>query len=94
MTWRGRGPRARIGRCRPPGSQQEFYVSNTTYPEEGLLVDTHVHVFKQNMPLIPNPRHSPTYSFTVEQLTDVMDRYGVRYAVIAAASPGATTAIM
>ncbi|WP_427184678.1 amidohydrolase family protein [Bordetella bronchialis] len=62
-------------------------MSSIAYPPEGLLVDTHVHVFKQDMPLIPNPRHSPSYSFTVEQLTDVMDRHGVRYAVIAAASP-------
>ncbi|ANN76468.1 amidohydrolase family protein [Bordetella flabilis] len=59
----------------------------TLQAREGLLVDTHVHVFKTDMPLIPTPRHSPTYSFTVEQLTDVMDRHGVQYAVIAAASP-------
>jgi predicted TIM-barrel fold metal-dependent hydrolase len=39
------------------------------------------------MPLVPNPRHSPTYEFTAEQLIDTMDRNGVERAVIAAASP-------
>jgi predicted TIM-barrel fold metal-dependent hydrolase len=28
------------------------------------LVDSHVHVFRKNMPLIDNPRHSPDYEFT------------------------------
>lgn len=59
----------------------------TTHPEHGLLIDTHVHVFTQDMPLIPDPRHRPDYSFTGQQLTDVMDTNGVRFAVVAAASP-------
>jgi predicted TIM-barrel fold metal-dependent hydrolase len=62
-------------------------VSTFTRSEQGLLIDTHVHVFTQDMPLIPNPRHAPTYSFTGEQLIDVMDKNGVRFAVVAAASP-------
>lgn len=61
---------------------------NTSVPmHDGLLIDTHVHIFKQDMPLVPDPRHSPTYDFTVEQLLDVMDTHGVSMAVIAAASP-------
>jgi predicted TIM-barrel fold metal-dependent hydrolase len=51
------------------------------------LVDTHVHVFTHDMPLVANPRHAPTYSFTVEQLVATMDAHGVAFAVIAAASP-------
>ena len=31
---------------------------------ENPLVDTHVHVFTTDMPLIDNPRHTPTYSYT------------------------------
>ncbi|WP_296463387.1 amidohydrolase [Pigmentiphaga sp.] len=58
-----------------------------THATDAVLVDAHVHVFKRDMPLVPNPRHSPDYSFTVEQLLDTMDRHGVHYAVIAAASP-------
>jgi predicted TIM-barrel fold metal-dependent hydrolase len=54
---------------------------------ETPLVDTHVHVFTRDMPLVDNPRHAPTYSFTVEQLIATMDAHGVQYAVIAAASP-------
>ncbi|CAM3994921.1 2-pyrone-4,6-dicarbaxylate hydrolase [Bordetella tumbae] len=62
-------------------------MTSTPHPEHCLLIDSHVHVFKQDMPLIPNPRHSPTYSFTGEQLLDAMGTNGVRFAVIAAASP-------
>ena len=54
---------------------------------EAPLVDAHVHVFTQDMPLIDNPRHAPTYSFTVEQLIATMDAHGVQLGVIAAASP-------
>ena len=58
---------------------------------ETALVDAHVHVFTRDMPLVDNPRHAPTYDFTVEQLIATMDAHGVQFAVIAAASPGATT---
>jgi predicted TIM-barrel fold metal-dependent hydrolase len=54
---------------------------------ESPLVDSHVHVFTRDMPLVDNPRHAPTYSFTAEQLLATMDAHGVQYAVIAAASP-------
>ena len=45
-----------------------------------LKVDAHVHVFTNDMPLIDNPRHAPTYSFTHEQLiaTHGRARRGVR----------------
>jgi len=51
------------------------------------LVDTHVHIFRRNMPLLPDPRHSPTYEFTAEQLEATLDAHGVKFCVIAAASP-------
>lgn len=51
------------------------------------LVDTHVHVFRRNMPLMPDPRHSPSYEFTAEQLEATLDEHGVKFCVIAAASP-------
>src|SRR5882724_9994723 len=50
-------------------------------------IDAHVHVFTTDMPLIDNPRHAPTYSFTHDELIATMDRNGVERAVIAAASP-------
>jgi predicted TIM-barrel fold metal-dependent hydrolase len=52
-----------------------------------MKIDAHVHVFTTDMPLIDNPRHAPTYSFTHEQLIATMDANGVERAVIAAASP-------
>jgi hypothetical protein len=51
------------------------------------LVDTHVHVFRKDMPLIPDPRHTPSYEFTAEQLQATLDAHGVKLCVIAAASP-------
>ena len=54
---------------------------------ETPLVDAHVHVFTSDMPLVDNPRHAPTYDFTVEQFIATMDAHGVAFAVIAAASP-------
>lgn len=54
---------------------------------ESPKVDTHVHVFTQDMPLIDNPRHAPTYSFTHEQLIATLDAHGIERAAIAAASP-------
>src|SRR6201991_2503428 len=50
-------------------------------------IDAHVHVFTTDMPLIDNPRHAPTWSFTHEDLIKTLDQNGVARAVIAAASP-------
>jgi predicted TIM-barrel fold metal-dependent hydrolase len=54
---------------------------------EPIKIDAHVHVFTTDMPLIDNPRHAPTYSFTHEELIATMDRNDIDRAVIAAASP-------
>jgi predicted TIM-barrel fold metal-dependent hydrolase len=51
------------------------------------LVDSHAHIFLQSMPLINNPRHAPKYSYTVDQYISVLDQHGIKYGVIAAASP-------
>jgi predicted TIM-barrel fold metal-dependent hydrolase len=50
-------------------------------------IDAHVHVFTTDMPLIDNPRHAPTYSFTHQQLIATLDENRVDRAVIAAAGP-------
>jgi predicted TIM-barrel fold metal-dependent hydrolase len=54
---------------------------------ERPLVDTHVHVFTRDMPLVASPRHRPDYDFTHADLIATLDAYGVPFAVIAAASP-------
>ena len=54
---------------------------------DSFKIDAHVHVFTTDMPLIDNPRHAPTYSFTHEELIATLDNNGVDRAVIAAASP-------
>lgn len=50
-------------------------------------VDAHVHIFRRGMPLVPDPRHSPAYEFTAEQLERTLEAHGVKQCVIAAASP-------
>lgn len=62
-------------------------MMNPQHGADRPLVDTHVHIFKHDMPLVPDPRHRPQYDFTVEQLLEVMDGHGVSHAVVAAASP-------
>src|SRR5947208_2266666 len=54
---------------------------------ELMKIDAHVHVFTTDMPLIDNPRHAPTYSFSHADLIATLDANGVDRAVIAAASP-------
>lgn len=51
------------------------------------LVDAHAHIFTRDMPLIANPRHQPQYSFTLEDYLARLDAHGIRFGVIAAASP-------
>jgi len=51
------------------------------------IVDAHAHIFTRAMPLVDEPRHSPTYDFTLQDYVDTLDNHGVRYGVIAAASP-------
>jgi predicted TIM-barrel fold metal-dependent hydrolase len=51
------------------------------------LVDSHAHIFLQDMPLINNPRHTPGYSFSLAQYLATLDAHGIRFGVIAAASP-------
>jgi len=52
-----------------------------------MKVDAHTHVFVQGMPLVPHPRHTPDYGFTVEQLIATLDAHQIDKCVIAAASP-------
>lgn len=51
------------------------------------LVDSHAHIFTRAMPLIAQPRHTPQYDFTLQDYLAQLDRHGIRYGVIAAASP-------
>ena len=94
--WSFRGAHARTRNKKPaqvcswiPGSHASRAPRNDerlTMANE-LKIDAHVHVFTTDMPLVDNPRHAPTYSFTHEQLIATLDANGVERAVIAAASP-------
>lgn len=56
-------------------------------PLPSLRVDAHAHIFTRDMPLIANPRHTPQYSFTLDDYLAQLDANAVQYGVIAAASP-------
>jgi predicted TIM-barrel fold metal-dependent hydrolase len=53
---------------------------------EAPLVDTHAHIYTVGMPFVDNPRHRPDYDFTAEQYLAELDRHGVHFGVLAAAS--------
>ena len=53
---------------------------------EPPLVDSHAHIYTVGMPFVDNPRHKPDYDFTAEQYLAVLDKHGVHFAVMAAAS--------
>jgi predicted TIM-barrel fold metal-dependent hydrolase len=50
------------------------------------LVDTHAHVYTTDMPLAPTAWHKPPADATIDQYVSTLDRHGIEYAVLAAAS--------
>lgn len=61
----------------------------TKLPDSMVVVDAHAHIFKQDMPLRDNPRHTPSYDFTLDDYEKQLDANGVGFGVLAAASPWA-----
>ena len=49
-------------------------------------VDTHAHAYTLSMPVVPEAWHKPTTEATVEQYLAELDRHGVRYGVLSAAT--------
>ena len=50
------------------------------------LVDTHAHIFLQDLPLVEGATHLPARSFTAQDYLKTLDENGVLYGVIAAPS--------
>jgi predicted TIM-barrel fold metal-dependent hydrolase len=50
------------------------------------LIDCHAHVYTLDMPLAATAWHKPPADATIEQYLATLDRHGVQYAVLAAAS--------
>jgi len=61
-------------------------MSKSRPPVTTPVVDAHAHIFHQGMPLINNPRHQPTYDFMLADYLAQLDRHGIDFGVIAAAS--------
>ncbi|MNJ55364.1 hypothetical protein D3C77_508490 [compost metagenome] len=45
-------------------------------------VDTHAHIFRHDLPMVPNRRYSPHYDALVEQYLDHLDRNGLSHGVL------------
>ncbi|WP_324708733.1 amidohydrolase family protein [Pseudomonas fragi] len=45
-------------------------------------VDTHAHIFHQNLPMVPGRRYSPHYDALVEDYLGCLDRHGLAYGVL------------
>src|SRR5688572_32644984 len=50
------------------------------------IVDSHAHVWTTDMPLSATAWHKPPADATIEQYVATLDKHGVKYAVLAAAS--------
>jgi predicted TIM-barrel fold metal-dependent hydrolase len=55
-------------------------------PPDAPIVDSHAHVYTTDMPLSATAWHKPPADATIEQYIATLDRHGVQYAVLAAAS--------
>ncbi|WP_109513873.1 amidohydrolase family protein [Pseudomonas ovata] len=45
-------------------------------------VDTHAHIFRQDLPMVPGRRYSPHYDALVEDYLKHLDRHGLAYGVL------------
>lgn len=45
-------------------------------------VDTHAHIFRQDLPMVANRRYSPAYDAPVERYLDHLDRHGLSHGVL------------
>ncbi|MGE0557630.1 MAG: amidohydrolase [Burkholderiales bacterium] len=59
-------------------------MSDTT--TDSPIVDSHAHVYTTDMPLAPTAWHKPPHDATIDQYVATLDKHGVQYAVLAAAS--------
>ncbi|HYC47891.1 MAG TPA: amidohydrolase family protein [Burkholderiales bacterium] len=50
------------------------------------LVDTHAHVWTTDMPLAATAWHKPPHEATIDQYVATLDKHGIQYAVLSAAS--------
>jgi predicted TIM-barrel fold metal-dependent hydrolase len=61
-------------------------VDQTLVTEEAPLVDSHFHVWRDDLPLIRAAWHRPPTDGTLEKALETLDAHGVLFGVIAAAS--------
>jgi predicted TIM-barrel fold metal-dependent hydrolase len=52
----------------------------------GPFIDSHAHIFLKDMPMLAKPRHPLDYDFTAENYLAILDKHGVHFGVLAAAS--------
>jgi predicted TIM-barrel fold metal-dependent hydrolase len=52
----------------------------------GPFIDSHAHIFLKDMPTLGKPLHPLDYDFTAEDYLAILDKHGVHFGVVAAAS--------
>ncbi|MFJ4433529.1 amidohydrolase family protein [Pseudomonas sp. NPDC089395] len=45
-------------------------------------IDTHAHIFRQDLPMVPSRRYSPAYDALIEQYLAHLDRFGLSHGVL------------
>lgn len=55
----------------------------TTPPSPAITgIDTHAHIFRQDLPMVPTRRYSPHYDALVERYLGHLDRHGLSHGVL------------
>ncbi len=61
-------------------------MTDAAHPADAPLVDAHFHIYTTDMPIQPWAWHRPPEDASAEQFLALMDRHGIGYGVVAAAS--------
>lgn len=51
-----------------------------------IRIDSHAHVFRRDLPLMPGHRHAPQHDALLPELLDMFDRHGITHGVLTAPS--------
>lgn len=51
-----------------------------------IRIDSHAHVFRRGLPLMPGHRHAPQHDALLSELLEIFDRHGITHALLTAPS--------
>ncbi len=70
--------------------QETVTAHDISQPEAPPLIDTHAHVFTQNMPFLANAWTKLNYDYTIDDHINTLDAHGIAYGVISGLSIAGT----